>query len=56
MHGDTLEARRRSLGQDHPDILTSANNLAGALADLRQFAAAEQLLRDARAKPPRPGR
>ncbi|MFE6918056.1 tetratricopeptide repeat protein, partial [Streptomyces rubiginosohelvolus] len=50
MHADTLEHRRRVLGPDHPDTLTSANNLATALANLRQFRAAEQILGDARAR------
>ncbi|MFE3264332.1 tetratricopeptide repeat protein, partial [Streptomyces sp. NPDC059215] len=49
-HEDTLERRRRILGDDHPDTLTSANNLANTLAKLRQFTVAEQLLRDTRAR------
>jgi hypothetical protein len=31
---DTLERRRRVLGADHPDTLTSASNLAGDLRAL----------------------
>ncbi|MEU0039417.1 tetratricopeptide repeat protein [Streptomyces sp. NPDC006333] len=38
------------LGDDHPDTLTSANNLASALASLRQFTEAELLLKDTRAR------
>ena len=36
---DTLARRRRVLGDDHPDTLTSANNVA---ADLRALGEPEQ--------------
>jgi hypothetical protein len=32
---DTLDRRRRALGEDHPDTLTTANNLAADLRALR---------------------
>jgi hypothetical protein len=32
---DTLDRRRRVLGEDHPDTLTTANNLAADLRALR---------------------
>jgi hypothetical protein len=35
---DTLDRRRRLLGDDHPDTLTSANNLA---IDLRRLEKAD---------------
>jgi hypothetical protein len=35
---DTLDRRRRILGEDHPDTLTSADNLA---ADLRALGEAD---------------
>jgi Tetratricopeptide repeat len=35
---DTLDRRRRTLGEDHPDTLASAENLA---ADLRALAEAD---------------
>ncbi len=46
---DTL-ARRRVLGEDHPDTLTSASNLAGDLRALGQHEAARQLDEDIRAR------
>ncbi|MYS74073.1 tetratricopeptide repeat protein, partial [Streptomyces sp. SID5926] len=45
---DTLTRRRRTLGDDHPDTLHSAQNVAIALYNLRQFAAAAQLFEDVR--------
>ncbi|MGX9890320.1 tetratricopeptide repeat protein, partial [Streptomyces sp. NPDC002276] len=45
---DTLARRRRTLGDDHPDTLQSAHNLAITLYSLRQYAAAAQLLEDVR--------
>jgi hypothetical protein len=34
---DTLAARRRVLGEDHPDTLTSASNLAMSLRAAREY-------------------
>ena len=42
---DTL-ARRRVLGEDHPDTLTSAFILAGALFELGEYQAAKELNED----------
>jgi hypothetical protein len=38
LNQDTLDRRRRILGQDHPDTLTSATNLA---TDLRALGEAD---------------
>ncbi|MFE2594444.1 tetratricopeptide repeat protein, partial [Streptomyces anthocyanicus] len=37
------------LGQDHPDTLTSASNLARTLHTLRQYSEAAELLKEVRA-------
>ena len=43
---DTLDRRRRVLGEDHPDTLTSANNLAIDLRELGEVQAARDLDQD----------
>jgi hypothetical protein len=43
---DTLGRRRRVLGQDHPDTLYSAYNLAADLRELGQVQAARDLDED----------
>jgi hypothetical protein len=40
---DTLIRRRRVLGEDHPDTLTSASNLAADLRALGEHERARQL-------------
>ena len=43
----TLDIRRRVLGKEHPDTLSSMNNLANVLSDEAKYAEAERLLREA---------
>ena len=43
---DTLDRRRRVLGEDHPDTLASANNLAVDLRELGEVQAARDLDQD----------
>ena len=43
---DTLARRRRVLGEDHPDTLTSAFHLAADLAELGEYQAAKELNED----------
>ncbi|HEV3256602.1 MAG TPA: tetratricopeptide repeat protein, partial [Gemmataceae bacterium] len=43
---DTLARRRRVLGEDHPDTLTSAFILASALFELGEYQAAKELNED----------
>jgi hypothetical protein len=43
---DTLDRRRRALGEDHPLTLTTARNLAGDLRELGQIQAARELDED----------
>jgi hypothetical protein len=43
---DTLTRRRRVLGEDHPDTLTSANNLANVLHTLGDYQQARTLHED----------
>ena len=43
---DTLARRRRVLGEDHPDTLTSAFILAGELSELGEYQAARELAED----------
>ena len=43
---DTLARRRRDLGEDHPDTLTAASNLAAALFELGEYQAARELNED----------
>ena len=43
---DTLARRRRVLGEDHPDTLTSAFHLAGELTELGEYQAAKELNED----------
>jgi hypothetical protein len=45
---DTLKARRKSLGSDHPDTLLIMNNLAVVLRMEGEFGPAEELLSEAR--------
>ncbi len=40
MHEQTLAARERALGPDHPDTLTSRNNLANAYQEAGRAAEA----------------
>ena len=40
---DTLARRRRVLGEDHPDTLTAAFQLVGALTGLGEYHAAREL-------------
>ena len=47
---DTLARRRRVLGEDHPDTLTSANNLAIDLRNLGEYQAARELDEDTLAR------
>ena len=42
-----LEARRRILGEEHPDTLATMNNLALVLRDQGDIGAARQLLNEA---------
>jgi uncharacterized protein HemY len=44
--GDTLTRRRRVLGDDHPDTLNSANNLAINLRQLGEHEQARRLVQD----------
>ena len=44
---DTLDRRRRVLGEDHPATLATANNLADSLCDLGEVQAARDLAQDA---------
>ena len=43
---DILARRRRVLGEDHPDTLTSAFTLAAELAELGEYQAAKELNED----------
>jgi hypothetical protein len=43
---DTLDRYRRVLGDDHPDTLRTASNLANDLADLGEVQAARDLDQD----------
>jgi hypothetical protein len=47
---DTLARRRRVLGEDHPDTLNSANNLAVDLRGLGEYQAARELDEDTLAR------
>ena len=47
---DTLARRRRDLGDDHPDTLTSASNLAISLRAAREYQAARELNEDTLAR------
>ena len=56
MHRETLEVRRRVLGEEHPDTLRSRNNLASALGAAGRHAEAAELDRDTQvAMPPAVG-
>jgi hypothetical protein len=47
---DTLARRRRVLGEDHPDTLTSAFTLAAQLSELGEYQAAKELNEDTLAR------
>ena len=47
---DTLARRRRVLGEDHPDTLTSAFILAAELSELGEYRAAKELNEDTLAR------
>jgi Tetratricopeptide repeat len=47
---DTLDRMRRALGEDHPDTLASANNLASDLRGLGDVQAARDLDQDTLAR------
>ena len=46
MHYETLEVQKRVLGPKHPDTLNTATNLASALDDQEQHAAAAAMNRE----------
>ena len=46
LNEDTLDRRRRVLGEDHPDTLTSAFILAAELSELGEYQAAKELNED----------
>ena len=46
MQRGVLAVRRRVLGADHPDTLTTANNLAISLSHQGKHAEAEEMLRE----------
>ena len=50
---DTLARRHRDLGEDHPDTLTAASNLAVSLRAAGEYQAARELDEDTLAPPPR---
>ncbi|SPJ80264.1 uncharacterized protein FTOL_08656 [Fusarium torulosum] len=45
IHRQTLELREKELGKDHPDTLTSINNLANVLDNQGEYEEAEQMHR-----------
>ena len=45
IHREVLGARRRVLGEEHPDTLTSAGNLAASLSNQGKHAEAERIFR-----------
>ena len=47
---DTLARRRRDLGEDHPDTLASASNLAVSLCAAGEYQAARELGEDTLAR------
>lgn len=46
LNQDTLDRYRRIVGEDHPDTLNSASNLANKLRDLGEVQAARDLEQD----------
>ena len=50
---EALAIRRIVLGDDHPDAISSLNNLAFVLTQLGDYAAAEPLVREALERKPR---
>jgi TIR domain-containing protein/tetratricopeptide repeat protein/NB-ARC domain-containing protein len=50
LHQDTLDRKREVLGDDHPDTLTSASNLAAVLTQMRMHDRARQLNEDTLAR------
>ena len=51
LYQDTLAARERVLGPDHPDTLSSRNNLAGAYQSAGDLATAIPLYHRTRSPP-----
>jgi hypothetical protein len=47
MNRRVLEGREKALGKEHPDTLTSVNNLAVVLQDQRKYKQAEEMNRRA---------
>jgi Flp pilus assembly protein TadD len=47
MHREALRMRRKLLGEDHPAVATSLNNLAVVLTKKQDYAGAEAMYRDA---------
>ena len=45
MHRQTLELREKVLGKEHPNTLTSMNNLANVLQRMKKYEEAEQMHR-----------
>ena len=46
LYRETLQLREKVLGKEHPDTLTSMNNLAGLLESQGKYNAAELLYRE----------
>ena len=46
MYQETLETRRRTLGAEHPDTLTSLNNLAASYYSQGRYDKAESMFRE----------
>ena len=46
MQREVLAVRKRVLGAEHPDTLTTASNLAASLSDQGKHAGAEEMLRE----------
>ncbi|KAF2181608.1 hypothetical protein K469DRAFT_501942, partial [Zopfia rhizophila CBS 207.26] len=44
MHQETLALREKAVGKEHPDTLSSMNDLARALSDQRKYAEAILLM------------
>ncbi|KAK5202667.1 hypothetical protein LTR41_011588 [Exophiala xenobiotica] len=45
MHRETSQLKRKVLGEEHPETLTSMNNLAGALSSQGEYEEAEEMHR-----------
>jgi len=46
MYREVVEVRERVQGKEHPDTLTSMNNLATVLSDQGKYLEAEQMYRE----------